>query len=143
MLSAMEMDIIVKLVIAAFLGSLIGLEREIHKKPGGLRTHALVCMGSTLFTVVSLGFSGPNVDSSRIAAGIVTGIGFLAAGMIIKTDAKKVYGFTTAAELWVLAAIGISVGIGFYAAAAVTTLVVLVILDPLKKFEGVFNKKKR
>ena len=141
MVIGFEVDLVSKVALAAFLGGLIGLEREIHKKPGGLRTHALVCMGATLFTVVSFAFTEPTVDS-RIAASIVTGIGFLAAGMIIK-NGNNIKGYTTAAELWVLAAIGIAVGVGFYLVAGVTTLLVLLILDPVKWAEGIFSKKKR
>lgn len=126
-----EMDIVLKLLIATFLGSMVGFEREIHRKPAGLRTHSLVCMGSTLFTLVSLSMGGPMVDASRIAAGVVTGIGFLGAGMIFKSE-DKVRGLTTAAELWALAAIGLSIGVGYYFAAFATSLIILLILGPMK-----------
>jgi len=129
MLSPFETDLIVKLLISAMLGGLIGLEREVHKKPGGLRMHALVCMGSTLFTISSVYF-----NVAHIAAGIVGGIGFLGAGTIFRAD-NRIHGLTTAAELWALAAIGIAVGIGFFTAAFVATLIVLIIMGPMKMFE--------
>lgn len=131
MISPMEIEIVLKLVIAAGLGLLVGFEREMHRKPAGLRTHSLVCMGSTLFTIVSLSITGFNVDVSRVAAGVVAGIGFLGAGMIFRAD-ERVRGLTTAAELWVLAAIGLAIGIGYYFAAIATTIIVLVILIPVK-----------
>ncbi len=133
-MTPLEMEIVTKLVIAAIFGILIGLEREFHKKPAGMRTHALVCMGAALFTVLSFSFSGSNVDESRIAAGIVTGIGFLGAGIVFRAE-DRVRGITTAAELWVLAAIGVAVGMGMYFAATAATVIVLVILWPAKIVE--------
>ena len=127
-----ETEILIKIVVSAVLGGLVGFEREIHRKPAGMRTHSLVCMGATLFTIMSINVIGG--EPSRIAAGIVMGIGFLGAGMIFKSE-DKVRGLTTAAELWVLAAIGLAVGIGFYFAALVTTLIVIFILIPLKYVE--------
>ncbi|MBI2172802.1 MAG: MgtC/SapB family protein [Candidatus Aenigmarchaeota archaeon] len=133
-MTPLEMEIAIKIVIAAIVGLLIGLEREIRKKPAGMRTHALVCIGATLFTVLSFSFVGSTVDTSRIAAGIVTGIGFLGAGVIFRAE-DRVKGITTAAELWVLAAIGVAIGMGMYFAAAISTLVVLVVLWPAKMLE--------
>ena len=132
MIGPFEIEIVIKLVVAAILGGLVGFEREVHRKPAGLRTHSLVCMGSALFTIMSISVTG--AEPSRIAAGIVTGIGFLGAGMIF-TSQDKVRGLTTAAELWVLAAIGLAIGLGFYFAALVTTLIVIFILIPLKYLE--------
>ncbi len=128
-----ETEIVIKLVLAAVIGSLLGFERKIHNRPGGTRTHALVCLGSTLFTITSLGFSG-NADPSRIAAGIVTGIGFLGAGTIFKTK-NRVLGLTTAAELWTVAAIGIAIGIGLYFTAIATAVIVFIILVHGKRVE--------
>jgi len=122
MVSLQEMEIISKLILSAFLGVLVGLERQMRHKPAGMREHGLVCMGSALFTVVSLTFTSP-----LIAAGIVTGIGFLGAGTILHLK-DKVIGLTTAAELWVVAAIGLAVGIGLYMISIVATLLVLLIL---------------
>ncbi|MFH1237226.1 MAG: MgtC/SapB family protein [Candidatus Aenigmatarchaeota archaeon] len=130
-LSPMEIEIVVKLVVAAGLGLILGFEREMHKRPAGLRTHSLICMGAALFTVLSMSIVGENVDASRIAAGIVTGIGFIGGGMIFKSD-DRVIGLTTAAEIWVVGAIGIAVGVGYYFAAGVATAIVLFILVPLK-----------
>ncbi len=127
-----ETEMVIKLIVSAVLGGLVGFEREIHRKPAGLRTHSLVCIGSTLFTIMSVNIIG--ADPSRIAAGIVVGIGFLGAGMIFRSE-DRVRGLTTAAELWVLAAIGLSVGLGFYFAALITTLIVIFIMIPLKYME--------
>ncbi len=128
----MELEILIKLIVSAVLGGLVGFEREVHRKPAGMRTHSLVCIGSALFTIISVSIIG--AEPSRIAAGIVTGIGFLGAGMIFKSE-DKVRGLTTAAELWVLAGIGLAVGIGYYFAAMAATLIVIFILIPLKYVE--------
>jgi putative Mg2+ transporter-C (MgtC) family protein len=131
-LDSLELEILIKIVVSTVLGLLIGFERAVHNKPAGMRTHSLVCLGSTLFTILSVSVIG--AEPSRIAAGIVTGIGFLGAGIIFQAK-DKMRGITTAAELWVLAAIGISVGIGYYFAALITTLVVIFILVPMKYLE--------
>lgn len=129
--SPVEIDLVLKLVVAACLGLVLGYEREVHKRPAGLRTHSLICMGAALFTVLSMSFAGNNVDASRVAAGVVTGIGFIGGGILFKSE-DRVFGLTTAAELWVAGAIGLAVGIGYYFAAIVATLIVLFILVPLK-----------
>ncbi|MEK6957549.1 MAG: MgtC/SapB family protein [archaeon] len=121
-----EIDLTVRVLISLGLGALIGLERERDEEPAGLRTHMLVCMGATLFTVISLSFSDA-ADPTRIAAGIVMGIGFLGAGTIFKIQ-DKIKGLTTAADLWVLAGIGMAVGIGYYFVAIVTAFLVLATL---------------
>src|SRR6266542_2054899 len=111
---AHELDVAARLLVAALLGAAIGYEREVHDHPAGMRTHLLVALGSALFTVVSIfGFAsgagqGP-VDPSRVAAQIVTGIGFLGAGAIIKYG-TSVRGLTTAASLWTTAGIGMAAG---------------------------------
>lgn len=114
------------LILATVLGAVVGFEREITHKPAGLRTHMLVCLGSCLFTLVSLYEFGE--DPARIAAGIVTGIGFIGAGAII-AEQDKVIGITTAASLWATAAIGLTVGVGNYVLAVVATLLVFLILS--------------
>jgi putative Mg2+ transporter-C (MgtC) family protein len=133
-------DALARLVLAAALGGAIGVERELREREAGLRTHMLVSVGSALFTIVSAyGFheflaSGANVvraDPSRIAAQIVTGIGFLGAGAIIR-QGLSVRGLTTAATLWVVAAIGLASGAGYYSGAIITTVVVLISLWPLR-----------
>lgn len=104
-------EMVLRLVVSLILGSLIGMERETHGRPAGLRTHVLVCMGSTMFTICSYVIAGPHNDPGRIAAQIVTGIGFLGAGTIIH-QGSVVRGLTTAASIWAVAAIGLAVGIG-------------------------------
>lgn len=130
-----EIEIILRLIVAAILGGIIGYERELHRKPAGLREHTLVCLGSALFTVMTFGLAGPNVDTTRMAAAIVMGIGFLGAGTIFKAN-DKVRGLTTAAELWVLAAIGVAAGAGMFLVAGVATLLTFLILSPGKRLEA-------
>jgi putative Mg2+ transporter-C (MgtC) family protein len=131
---------LLRLALAAVLGGLIGVERELREREAGLRTHLLVALGSALFTIVgAYGFhafldSGANVvraDPTRIAAQIVTGIGFLGAGAIIR-QGLSVRGLTTAATLWVVAAVGLAAGAGYYSAAVITTGLVLIALYPLR-----------
>jgi putative Mg2+ transporter-C (MgtC) family protein len=122
-----EIDLLVRLVLAAGLGGLVGFEREMKDEPAGFRTHILVCMGAALFTIISIQFVGPYEDPSRIAAGIVTGIGFLGAGAIFRAK-DGVKGLTTAADIWTISAIGVAVGIGYFLAAVITTLLVFVVL---------------
>jgi putative Mg2+ transporter-C (MgtC) family protein len=131
---------LLRLALAAVLGGLIGVERELREREAGLRTHLLVALGSALFTIVgAYGFhdfldSGESVvraDPTRIAAQIVTGIGFLGAGAIIR-QGFSVRGLTTAATLWVVAAVGLAAGAGYYSAAVITTALVLIALYPLR-----------
>src|SRR2546427_11781368 len=133
-------EVLLRVGLAAALGGVLGLERELREREAGLRTHLLVSVGSALFTLVSAyGFhaflsSGQNViraDPTRIAAQIVTGIGFLGAGAIIR-QGFSVRGLPTAATLWVVAAIGLAAGAGYYSAAVITTGLVLVALYPLR-----------
>jgi len=126
-----ELDIVLRLMLAAILGGLIGLERESLERPAGLRTHILVCVGSCLIMLVSMfafntGFDGPK-DPGRIAAQVISGIGFLGAGTIIR-EGVNVRGLTTAASLWVVAGIGLAVGGGMFFAAALTTAIVFLAL---------------
>ena len=120
-------QMLVRLVVAALLGSLIGFERERAGKPAGIRTHGMVCLGAALFTVVSLFGFGPSSDITRVAAQIVTGIGFLGAGAILH-DRVSVHGLTTAATLWVTAAVGLAVGVGMFSMSLVTTILVFALL---------------
>jgi putative Mg2+ transporter-C (MgtC) family protein len=133
-------EVVLRVVLAAVLGGAIGAEREIREREAGLRTHLLVSVGAALFTLVSayawsdFAFSlesGVTLDPTRISAQIVTGIGFLGAGAIIR-QGLSVRGLTTAATLWVVAAIGLASGAGYYWAAVVTTVLVLVTLWPLR-----------
>lgn len=133
-------EVLLRVILAGILGGAIGAEREIREREAGLRTHMLVSIGAALFTLVSAyGFSdfrfsnasGITYDPTRIAAQVVTGIGFLGAGAIIR-QGLSVRGLTTAASLWVVAAIGIATGAGYYSGALITTVVVLVSLWPLR-----------
>ena len=130
------LDVLFRLAAAAGLGAAIGLERELDEKAAGLRTHMLVSLGSALFTMVgAYGFedfakSGATTDPSRIAAQVVTGIGFLGAGVIFR-QGFTVRGLTTAASLWVVAAVGMASGAGFWKGAVVGTVVGIASLRPL------------
>ena len=131
-------QILVRLIMAAILGGLVGFERETHnKRIAGFRTHILVCLGSALimltsiYMFISYGNSAP-VDPGRIAAGVVTGIGFLGAGTIIRSRVS-VTGLTTAASLWTVAGIGLAVGCGLMMAGIATTIIMLAALYILRK----------
>jgi putative Mg2+ transporter-C (MgtC) family protein len=116
----LELEQIIKLISAFILSGIVGLEREVSSKPAGLRTHALVGLGSALLTILSReGF--PGSDPARIAAAVIVGMGFLGAGTILKTEGRIV-GLTTAASLWITAAVGVAVGAGYYVLAVVTTI---------------------
>ncbi len=126
----LEWVFVERLLISALLGGLIGVERETRAQAAGFRTHVLVCMGAAMFTLISvslMGSASTTADLSRIAAGVVTGIGFLAAGSIFR-DRNRVRGLTTAADIWVLAAIGMAVGFGYYFLAVTATIISLLIL---------------
>jgi len=138
-----EYEIIIKLALAAILGGFIGLERESLSRPAGLRTYTLVCVGSALAMIVSLDmyyqyYQTVNADPGRIAAQVVSGIGFLGAGTIMREGAT-VRGLTTAAGLWVVACIGLAVGAGLYIPAIVTTAIILFVLIYFVKFEHYFT----
>jgi putative Mg2+ transporter-C (MgtC) family protein len=131
-----QLDIAVRLLVASAFGAAIGYEREVHDHPAGMRTHLLVSLGAALFTIISIfGFLGAvagqaPVDPSRVAAQIVTGVGFLGAGAILKYG-TSVRGLTTAASLWTTSAIGMAVGAGAYVIALVGTAIALISLGPL------------
>ena len=133
-------EVAIRIAVAAALGAAVGFERELREREAGLRTHLLVSVGSAIFTIVSAyGFrefltSGNDlvrIDPTRIAAQIVTGIGFIGAGAIIR-EGMSVRGLTTAATLWVVAAIGLAAGAGYYAAAVIGTAIVIFSLGPLR-----------
>jgi len=129
-----------KLLLALFLGGVIGWERELYDKPAGFRTNTLICVGSTLFTIFSLKIGTiPGTDSARIAAQIVSGIGFLGAGAIIRRG-EAVLGLTTAATIWFVASIGMGVGAGFYVTSSVGTALALAILILFRKFENLVDR---
>ncbi len=128
-----ELEMAVRLLLAGLFGAMLGYEREKAEKPAGLRTMALVSIGAALFTIVSIiGFG--SADPARVAAQIVTGIGFLGAGTIIRSgDSDTVRGLTTAASIWLTAAVGMAVGSGLYIISAVSTVVALVVLRLLPR----------
>jgi len=136
-----DYQIIFQLLLAAFLGGLVGLEREYKRRGAGLRTFSLVCLGSTLFTLIAfktsnslIGKPGIELDPSRIIGQIVLGVGFLGAGLIIFRE-DRIAGLTTAAALWVVAAIGTAVGTGFYFPAIFVTFLAILILAGLRLLE--------
>jgi len=144
-----ELAVFVKLLLAAVAGGTVGLEREKHGRPAGLRTHLLVALGACLMMIVSEAFqlkyaafdtnSAVRLDPGRTAAQIVTGIGFLGAGVIIK-EGISVRGLTTAASLWLVAGLGMAFGMGLFLPGAMATLLALLSLIFLKKLEPVINK---
>lgn len=124
-----------KILLSLALGGLIGIEREFYRKPAGIRTNCLICLGATLFTILSLNVPGRPSDPARIAAQIIPGVGFLGAGAILR-DQGRVLGLTTAAGIWMVAALGMAVGMGEYVTAVLTTLVGLGVLRILDFVEG-------
>jgi putative Mg2+ transporter-C (MgtC) family protein len=138
-------DITLRLVLAGLLGGIIGYEREHTNRPAGFRTHILVCVGAALVMVTSeylfKKYNG-SIDTARLGAQVVSGIGFLGAGTIIR-DGVNVRGLTTAASLWTVSCIGIAVGTGFYGGAAAATVIIFLTLIILKKAEMRFARKNR
>ena len=131
--NSLELVILVRIVLSVALGFVLGFERELYKRPAGLRTHILVCVASCLIMLVSMyGFDGG--DPARLAAQVVSGIGFLGAGAIIRGD-KDIKGITTAATIWMSAMIGLACGNGFYFGAIVVTVCALIILTIFRGFE--------
>lgn len=145
----LKLELIARLLLASVLGGVIGIEREVHGRAAGFRTHLLVSLGSCLFVIASIFFYerfgnitriGPSgVDPGRVAAQVVTGIGFLGAGAIIR-DRASIRGLTTAACLWIAAAIGLACGIGLYVIAPFVTLLAVTSLLLLKKIENRLKK---
>ena len=130
-----DIELIRRLITAALLGAALGFEREIRQKDAGLRTNILIAVGAALFTVMSIEMSGPFGDPGRIAAQIVTGVGFLGAGAIMRTD-SGIQGLTTAATVWVNAAVGVAAGGGQYHLAFIATgitLAALLVLQPIER----------
>jgi putative Mg2+ transporter-C (MgtC) family protein len=135
-----DIEFVQRLLLAAVLGGALGFEREIRQKSAGLRTNMLIAIGSALFTLMSLDLADRSGDPGRIAAQIVTGIGFLGAGAIMRTNGD-VHGLTTAATIWVNAAVGMAAGSGQYLMATVATAITLVVLALLGPFEALFEKR--
>ncbi|MDD5439501.1 MAG: MgtC/SapB family protein [Candidatus Omnitrophica bacterium] len=141
------LDITIKLVVSVILSSFVGLEREVHGRAAGLRTHILVSLGSCLIMLTSIDMfeqyhAVTSCDPARIAAGVVTGIGFLGAGTILRYRVS-VIGLTTAASIWTVAAIGLAVGSGFYWGSIVTTFLTILTLVVINKLEHTLLRKAR
>ena len=148
MLTISYLEMALRLFLSVALGGIVGYEREKQQRPAGFRTHILVCVGSTLIMLVSAyGFAGGAAgdgimyDPSRIAANVVTGVGFLGAGTILR-HGNTITGLTTAASLWIVSGIGLAIGIGFYVGALMTTMMVLISLILLRTLEGNFARMK-
>jgi putative Mg2+ transporter-C (MgtC) family protein len=131
---------LLRLLLAAGLGGIIGVEREMRHKPAGLRTNMLITLGSALFTMASIQFAGGGT-TDRVAAQIVTGVGFLGGGAILR-DGGNVHGLTTAATIWVNAGVGMAAGAGHYAMAIIATFVTLIVLVVLPPLEAYFDKRR-
>jgi putative Mg2+ transporter-C (MgtC) family protein len=129
-----HLELLLQLGLATLLGGAIGLERELGGKPAGLRTNILICIGSALYTQLSISMVHGAADATRVAGQIVTGVGFIGAGTILHARGAVV-GLTSAATIWVVAAIGIALGSGHYPEALLTTLMVLVVLQGLGRIE--------
>jgi putative Mg2+ transporter-C (MgtC) family protein len=141
----MEWSIVLRLLLATFLGGIIGLERELVNRPAGLRTHTLVCLGAALIMVTSESLFQEyhhlvNLDPARLGAQVVSGIGFLGAGTIMK-DGHRIRGLTTAASLWVVGCIGLAIGAGFYTGGIAAFVLAYITLICLRRFERLFAKK--
>lgn len=134
-----RLELLLQLGLATLLGGAIGLERELGGKPAGLRTNILICIGSALYTQLSLALVPEGSDASRVAGQIVTGVGFIGAGTILHARGAVV-GLTSAATIWVVAAIGVALGAGHYAEGLLATLVVLVVLQGLGRIEVVIER---
>ena len=134
MVEAFHLELLLQVLLATLLGGAIGMERELSGKPAGLRTNILICVGATLFTVLSFKLSGGRGDPARVAAQILPGVGFIGAGTILHARGS-VTGLTSAATIWVVAAIGMALGAGAYTEAVGTTLLVMLILAGLGYFE--------
>lgn len=133
-------DLAWRLLLAAGLGAAVGLEREYRQKPAGLRTNILIALGSALFTILSISMGHESGTADRIAAQIVTGIGFLGGGAILRSG-NTVHGMTTAATIWVNAAIGVAAGMGQYTLATATAVLTLVVLGVLPPIEAYFERR--
>lgn len=135
-----KLELMLQLGLATLLGGAIGLERELGGKPAGLRTNILICLGSVLYTHLSIAMVGGATDPTRVAGQIVTGVGFIGAGTILHARGAVV-GLTSAATIWVVAAIGVALGSGFYLEGVGTTVVVLAVLAGLGRIEKLVERQ--
>jgi putative Mg2+ transporter-C (MgtC) family protein len=140
LVQGLQLDLLWSLVVAVLLGGAIGLERELRGKAAGLRTNILICLGATLFTHLSIHLAGPTGDPGRVAAQVVTGIGFLGAGTILHSKGA-IAGLTSAATIWLVAAIGVAIGTGAIFEAAGATLLTLFVLRGLAAVEGLLQRQ--
>ena len=143
-----HLDLTLRLLLAAALGAAIGIERESRQKPAGLRTNILIALGSALFTMLSIQMGGDGSTPDRIAAQVVTGMGFLGGGAILRSG-QTVHGMTTAATIWVNAAVGMAAGAGLYMIASVSTVITLIVLvvlpfaeRHLDRYAGITNSRR-
>jgi putative Mg2+ transporter-C (MgtC) family protein len=132
------MSDLIAMLISTVLGTVVGWERQVGRKPAGLRTHVLVCLGSTMFVLLTkhavAEIGGPNLDPTRIIHGVITGVGFLGAGSIMRQEGW-VQGLTTAASIWMVAAIGVAVGVHAYVLAVIGTALALIVLEVFRWVE--------
>ncbi|MGA1979267.1 MAG: MgtC/SapB family protein [Sedimentisphaerales bacterium] len=134
---------LISIILSVVLGAAVGLEREIKGKPAGLRTNVLICLGAAVFTIISEKMAGDKDSITRIAAQIVTGVGFLGAGAVIQ-DRGGIHGLTTAATIWMVASIGMACGAGFFLLAVTSTIIALIVLiglTPLERWVGPLRRK--
>ncbi|OQA57074.1 MAG: putative Mg(2+) transport ATPase [Candidatus Omnitrophica bacterium ADurb.Bin277] len=147
-LTPYDFEMMGRLLTAVGLGAIIGLEREFHGKEAGFKTYTLVCLGSALMMVVSIGIfetyrNIATVDPARIAAQVVTGVGFLGAGAIIRSPQGSIKGLTTAAGIWAMCGVGLACGVGLFRAAIFTTMLVLIVMIIFSKVqERILPQKK-
>lgn len=135
-MSISELELVKRLLLAALIGGVLGFEREIRQKSAGLRTNILIALGAAVFTVLSIEMAaGWNADPARIAAQVITGVGFLGAGAIMRTDRGAIHGLTTAATVWVNASLGMAAGAGHYRLAIIGALITAVVLLGLPPIE--------
>ena len=142
-MSFLPWENLVRLLVAFLLGSALGLERELNKKPAGLRTHVVISLASALYTLLSINaaFGGGTADPTRIASQVVVGMGFVGAGVIISTGGQ-VRGVTTASSLWLTAAVGMASGLGEFTLGVVTTVLALIALWAFMILEKLLNREK-
>jgi putative Mg2+ transporter-C (MgtC) family protein len=137
---SLPVDFVWRLLLAAVLGAAVGLEREYREKPAGLRTNILIALGSSLFTILSISMGTGNGPAGLIGAQIVSGVGFLGGGAILRSG-DNVRGMTTAATIWINAAIGMAAGMGQYVLATLAALLTLVVLTALPRVESYFERR--
>lgn len=132
---------VLRILLAVVLGGVIGLERQLSGKPAGLRTNIMICLGSAVFTIISEQMAKPGDSVTRIASQIVTGVGFLGAGAIIR-ERGGIHGLTTAATIWLVASIGMACGAALYSLAVISTIIAIAVLIGLVKMDKFLEESK-